>query len=59
MSGRVITLIIFIVIIFSYVVYNTHPVGVKFLWWEFRVSTALTTIGSLLVVIIWGSSSPR
>jgi uncharacterized integral membrane protein len=54
MSGRVITLIILIAIILIYVLYNTQPVGVKFLWWEVQVSTALITLGSFLAGIILG-----
>ena len=54
MSGRVITLIILIAIIFIYVAYNTQPVEVKFLVWETRLSTALVTLGSFLAGIILG-----
>jgi uncharacterized integral membrane protein len=54
MSGRVITLIVLIAIILIYVVYNTQPVGVKFLLWETQVSTALVTLGSFLAGIILG-----
>ena len=54
MSGSVITLIILIAIILIYVVYNTQPVEVKFLWWEAQVSTALITLGSFLAGIILG-----
>ncbi|MEJ2068388.1 MAG: LapA family protein, partial [Deltaproteobacteria bacterium] len=54
MSGRVITLIVLIAIILIYVAYNTQPVGVKFLFWETHISTALVTLGSLLAGIILG-----
>ena len=54
MSGRLITLIILIAIILIYVAYNTQPVGVKFIFWETQVSTALVTLGSLLAGIILG-----
>jgi uncharacterized integral membrane protein len=54
MSGRVITLIVLIAIILIYVVYNTQPIGVKFLCWETQVSTALVTLGSFLAGIILG-----
>jgi uncharacterized integral membrane protein len=54
MSGRVITLIFLIAIILIYVLYNTQPMGVKFLCWEAQVSTALITLGSFLAGIILG-----
>jgi uncharacterized integral membrane protein len=54
MSGRVITLLILIAIIIIYVAYNTQPIGVKFLFWETQISTALITLGSFLVGIILG-----
>jgi uncharacterized integral membrane protein len=54
MSGRVITLIVLIAIILIYVVYNTQPIGVKFLVWKAQVSTALVTLGSFLAGIILG-----
>ena len=54
MSGRLITLIILIAIILIYIAYNTHPVEVKFIFWETQVSTALVTLGSLLAGIILG-----
>jgi len=54
MSGRVITLIVLIAIVLTYVLYNTQPVGVKFLFWETEVSTALITLGSFLAGIILG-----
>ena len=54
MSGRVITLLILIAIIIIYVAYNTQPIGVKFLFWETQISTALVTLGAFLVGIILG-----
>ena len=54
MSGRIIAVIVLIAIILIYVLYNTQPTGVKFLWWEARVSTALITLGSFLAGIILG-----
>jgi uncharacterized integral membrane protein len=54
MSGRVITLLILIAIIIIYVAYNTQPVGVKFLFWETQISTALVTLGAFLAGIIIG-----
>jgi uncharacterized integral membrane protein len=54
MSGRIIILIVLIAIIVIYVVNNTQPVGVKFLSWETRISTALVTLGALLAGIILG-----
>jgi uncharacterized integral membrane protein len=54
MSGRVITLLILIAIIVIYVGYNTQPIGVKFLFWETQISTALVTLGAFLVGIILG-----
>jgi uncharacterized integral membrane protein len=54
MSGRVITLLSLIAIIIIYVAYNTQPVGVKFLFWETQISTALVTLGTFLAGIIIG-----
>jgi uncharacterized integral membrane protein len=54
MPGRVITLLILIAIILIYVAYNTQPVGVKFLFWETQISTALVTLGTFLAGIILG-----
>jgi uncharacterized integral membrane protein len=54
MSGRIITLIVLICLIVIYVLYNTQPVGVKFLFWETELSKALITLGSLLAGIILG-----
>jgi uncharacterized integral membrane protein len=54
MSGRVITLLSLIAIIIIYVAYNTQPVGVKFLFWETQISTALVTLGAFLAGIIIG-----
>lgn len=54
MSGRVITLIVLIAIVLTYVLYNTQPVGVKFLFWEAEVSKALITLGSFLAGTILG-----
>ena len=54
MSGRVITLIVLIAVILTYVLYNTQSVGVKFLFWETEVSKALITLGSFLAGIILG-----
>jgi uncharacterized integral membrane protein len=54
MSGRVISLLILIAIIIIYVAYNTQPIGVKFLFWETQISTALVTLGAFLVGIILG-----
>ena len=54
MSGRIITLLILIAIIIIYVAYNTQPIGVKFLFWETQISTALVTLGAFLVGIILG-----
>jgi uncharacterized integral membrane protein len=54
MSGRVITLIVLIAIVLIYVAYNTQPIGVKFLFWETQVSTALVTLGAFLAGIILG-----
>jgi len=53
-SGRVITLIVLIAVILTYVLYNTQSVGVKFLFWETEVSKALITLGSFLAGIILG-----
>jgi len=53
-SGRVITLILLIAVILTYVLYNTQSVGVKFLFWETEVSKALITLGSFLAGIILG-----
>jgi len=54
MSGRVITLIVLVSVMLIYVLYNTQPVGVKFLFWEAEVSKALITLGSFLAGIILG-----
>jgi uncharacterized integral membrane protein len=54
MSGRVITLIVLIAIVLTYVLYNTQPVGVKFLFWEAEISKALITLGSFLAGTILG-----
>ncbi len=54
MSARVITLIILVAIILIYVLYNTQPVEVKFLFWETKISKALITLGSFLAGIILG-----
>ena len=54
MSGRVITLIVLIAIVLTYVLYNTQPVGVKFLFWKAEVPTALITLGSFLAGTILG-----
>jgi uncharacterized integral membrane protein len=53
-SGRVITLILLSAVVLTYVLYNTQPVGVKFLFWEAEVSKALITLGSFLAGIILG-----
>jgi uncharacterized integral membrane protein len=54
MSGRVITLIVLVAIVLIYVGYNTQPIGVKFLFWETQISTALVTLGAFLAGIILG-----
>jgi uncharacterized integral membrane protein len=54
MSGRFITIIVLIAIVFIYVLYNTQSVGVKFLFWETHASKALITLGSFLAGIILG-----
>jgi uncharacterized integral membrane protein len=54
MSGRIITLIVLTCLIVIYVLYNTQPVGVKFLFWETELSKALITLGSFLAGIILG-----
>jgi uncharacterized integral membrane protein len=53
MSGRIITLSVLTCLII-YVLYNTQPVGVKFLFWETELSKALITLGSFLAGIILG-----
>ena len=52
MSGRVITIIVLIAIVFIYVLYNTQSAGVKFLFWETHAPKALITLGSFLAGII-------
>ena len=54
MSGRFITVIVLGVLILIYVLYNTQPVEVKFLFWETQISKALITLGSFLAGIILG-----
>jgi uncharacterized integral membrane protein len=54
MSRRFITFIVLIVIVFIYVLYNTQPVEVKFLFWETQISKALISLGSFLAGIILG-----
>jgi uncharacterized integral membrane protein len=53
-SGRFITLIVLICLVFIYVLYNTQPVGVRFLFWEVQVSKAVISLGTLLAGMILG-----
>ena len=53
--GRFIAAIVLLVLILTYVLYNTGPVAVRFLFWELELSTALVTLGSFLAGIIVGA----
>lgn len=53
--GRLIAAIVLLLIILTYVLYNTRPVAVRFLFWEMELSTAVVTLGSFLAGIIVGA----
>lgn len=54
MAGRFITFICLTCLVLIYVLYNTQPVEVRFLFWRAQISKAVISLGTLLAGIILG-----
>jgi uncharacterized integral membrane protein len=53
-AGRFITFICLTCLVLIYVLYNTQPVEVRFLFWRAQISKAVISLGTLLAGIILG-----